>query len=203
MKNLLKFILLITLIFSCSASKEYTYFDENNVEIDKKTYIKKKQTGELLGIQLDSTKLKLTTREKRGTLTNMPKFIETLEVGLNITLDTTKPIAVIFYPGEDSCNSGGTGKNEWIKNWYKQLEDGLQQVAEIKPLYIYKDSKGLESYDGLLDWKQDPNQFIENLFFKHHYPCNSFVVISSKGDYISYFGEFPKEFLWEAAQILK
>ena len=46
-------------------------------------------------------------------------------------------------------------------------------------------------------------EFIEQLFFKHHYPCSSFVVISSKGDYISYFGEFPKEFVWEAVQILK
>ena len=199
MKNLLRFICLFILIYSCSSSKNHSYFDENNVEIDKRKYNKRKHSGELLGIKIDSSKLKLTTREKRGILNNMPKFVETLEAGLNTTLDNNKPIVIIFYPGEDPCNSNGVTNKEC----YKQLEDGLQQVAKTKPLYIYKDAKGLENYDGLLEWKQDPNQFIENLFFKYHYPCNSFVVISSKGDYISYFGEFPEEFLWEAAQILK
>ena len=204
MRNLLKSILLSLFILSCSSTKDYRYFDENNVEISKSKFNRIRLTNKLLDIPGDSINhKKLTLREKRGTLTNMPKFIETLKVGLNITLDATKPIAIIFYPGEDSCNSGGTGKKEWVKNWNKQLEDGLHQVAKIKPLYIYKDSKGLENYDGLLDWKQDPNQFIVQLFFKHHYPCSSFVVISSKGDYISYFGEFPKEFVWEAVQILK
>ena len=207
MKNLLKIIVLSLILNACCSSKfkkkDYSYFDENNVEIDKKTYKKKKETGGLLGFQLDSAKLKLTAREKRGTLSNMPKFVETLEAGLNTTLDNNKPITIIFYPGEDHCNSVTSMRIDYMKVWYSQLEDGLQQVAEIKPLYIYKDSKGIEDYDGLLDWKQDPNQFIEHLFFKHHYPCKSFVVISSKGDYISYFGEFPKEFVWEAAQILK
>ncbi len=207
MKSLLKIIILNLLLCACSSSKvnknATKYFDENNIEISKKDFNKKKKTGKLLEITIDSINRKLTTRERRGTLNNMPKFIETLETGLNTVLESNKPIAIIFYPGKDPCNSGGTGKKEWIKNWYKQLEDGLQQVAQIKPLYIYKDSKGLENYDGLLDWKQDPNQFIEHLFFKHHYPCSSFVVISSKGDYISYFGEFPKEFVWEAAQVLK
>ena len=206
MKTLLKIIFLSLILNACWSSKfktkDYTYFDENNVEIDKKIYRKKKQTGGLLGFQLDSTKFKLTAREKRGTLSNMSKFVETLKTGLNITLDNNKPIAIIFYPGEDHCNSVASMRIDYMKAWYNQLEEGLQQVAQTKPLYIYKDSKGLENYDGLLEWKQDPNQFIKNLFFNHHYPCNSFVVISSKGGYISYFGEFPKEFLWEAAQIL-
>jgi len=203
MRILLKFLLLSIFIFSCSSTKDYSYFDENTIEISKKAFNKKRQTRKYLPITIDSTTLKLTTREKRGTLNNMSKFFETLEAGLNTKLDTSKPIAIIFYPGEDDCNNSGTTNKEWIKNWHEQLEDGLEQVAQIKPLYVYKNSKGIEDYDGLLDWKQDPNQFIEQLFFKHHYPCKSFVVISGKGDYISYFGEFPKEFVWEAAQILK
>lgn len=203
MKNLLRFICLITLINSCSPSKNYRYFDENNVEISSHKFTRGLLTGKLLSIQLDATKLKLTTREKHGTLTNMPKFVELLEVGLNTKIDSTKPIVIVYYPGEDKFNRALNEDIDKMMKWYHQLEDGLQQVAQTKPLYIYKDSKGLENYDGLLEWQQDPNQLIENLFFKYHYPCNSFVVISSKGDYISYFGEFPKEFLWEATQILK
>ncbi len=41
---------------------------------------------------------------------------------------------------------------------------------------------------------------IERLFFKYHYPCSSFVVISKNGDYISYFGEFGMKPVWEATQ---
>ncbi|WP_347922797.1 hypothetical protein [Pontimicrobium sp. SW4] len=203
MKTLLKIIIISLLISSCSSSKNYTYFDENNFEISSREYTRGILTGKLLSIQLDSTKLKLTTREKHGTLTNLSKFVELLEVGLDTKIDSTKPIVIIFYPGEDKFNRALNENIDNMSKWYYQLENGLQQVAKIKPLYIYKDSKGLENYEGLLDWKQDPNQFIEHLFFKHHYPCHSFVVISSKGDYISYFGEFPKEFVWEAAQILK
>ena len=87
MKKLLRFICLITLINSCSPSKNYSYFDENNVEIDKKDFRRGILDGKLL-IKIDSTKLKLTTREKRGILNNMPKFVETLEAGLNIKIDS-------------------------------------------------------------------------------------------------------------------
>jgi hypothetical protein len=56
--------------------------------------------------------------------------------------------------------------------------------------------------DGFKEWFQDPEQIIETLFFKKQYPCSSFVVISEKGDFISYFGEFPKEYVWKAMKIL-
>src|SRR5690554_7472784 len=39
-------------------------------------------------------------------------------------------------------------------------------------------------------------------FFEYHYPCHSFVVISKDGNYISYFGEFMKEYVWEATQLM-
>jgi hypothetical protein len=42
----------------------------------------------------------------------------------------------------------------------------------------------------------------ERLFFKYHYPCESFVVISKKGEFISYFGEYSKEYVWKVAKIL-
>jgi hypothetical protein len=45
-------------------------------------------------------------------------------------------------------------------------------------------------------------KIVENLFFEHHYPCSSFAVISKNGDYISYFGEIGKEYIWEATQIM-
>ena len=75
-------------------------------------------------------------------------------------------------------------------------------MANTKPVYIYKDGEGLEKYDGIIKWHKDPNKIIEELFFKYHYPCMSFVAISGNGEFISFFGEFGKETVWTAVEIL-
>ncbi|PQV48916.1 hypothetical protein CLV33_104122 [Jejuia pallidilutea] len=212
-KVLLTFIIEI-LIFSCSGTKigknKTRYFDENNVEISKSQFNRIRSTNKLLGIPGDSINhKKLTLREKRGKINNRKSLELLLEKATNLELDSLKPIVIIFHPGKDKNNSGAF-KNyksnsyniERIRQWYGQLEDGINQVAQTKPIYIYKDSSGLEKYDGILTWYKDPEKTIEKLFFKHHYPGSSFVVISKNGDYISYFGEFGKEYVWEATQIM-
>ena len=63
------------------------------------------------------------------------------------------------------------------------------ETAQTKPIYIYKNKSGLKK-SREISWHQDPIATIEKLFFKEHYPCGSFVVISKDGDFISYFGEY-------------
>ena len=144
----------------------------------------------------------MTLREKRGKITNRALLESLLEKETNQELDSNKPIVIIYYPGKDRCNSSGSATKESRKIWFGQLEDGINQVAQTKPIYIYKDNDGLEKYDGVLTWHKDPDGTIERLFFKYHYPCSSFVVISKDGDYISYFGEFGKQYVWEATQLM-
>ena len=207
MKKVLITFIIGILICSCSATKtgkdKTRYFDENNVEISKSKFNRIRSTNKLLDIPGDSINhKKLTLREKRGKINDRKSLELMLEKATNLELDSDKPIVIIYYPGKDRCNSSGTTDKEWIKSWYGQLEDELNQVAEIKPLYIFKDNEGLEKYDGILNWHKDPEKTIERLFFEHHYPCSSFVAISKNGDYISYFGEFGKEYVWEATQIM-
>ena len=207
MKKVLLTSLIGILIYSCSVTKtgkETTrYFDENNVEISKSKFNQIRSTNKLLDIPGDSINhKKLTLREKRGKINDRKSLELLLEKATDRELDSDKPIVIIYYPGKDRCNSSGTTNTEWIKSWYGQLEDGLNQVAQVKPLYIFKDNDGLEKYNGILNWKKDPEKTIERLFFEYHYPCSSFVVISKNGDYISYFGEFGKEYVWEATQIM-
>ena len=207
MKKILLTFIIGILICSCSATKtgkdKTRYFDENNVEITKSKFNRIRSTNKLLDIPGDSINhRKLTLREKRGKINDRKSLELLLEKATNLELDSNKPIVIIYYPGKDRCNSSGTTDTEWIKSWYGQLEDGLNQVAEVKPLYIFKDNDGLEKYNGILNWKKDPEKTIERLFFEYHYPCSSFVVISKNGDYISYFGEFGKEYVWEATQIM-
>ena len=179
------------------------YFDENNVEISKSKFHLIRSTNKLLYMSGDSANhKKLTLREKRGKITNRALLESLLEKETNQELDSTKPIVIIYYPGKDRCNSSGSATKESRKIWFGQLEDGINQVAQTKPIYIYKYNDGLEKYDGVLTWHKDPEGTVERLFFEYHYPCSSFVVISKNGNYISYFGEFGKEYVWEATQIM-
>jgi len=207
MKKILQITIIGILIYSCSATKtgkERTrYFDENNLEISKSKFDRIRSTNKLFEIPGDSTNhKKLTLREKRGKITNRALLETLLENEINQELDSTKPIVIIYYPGKDPCNSSGLATKESRRNWFAQLEDGIIKVAQTKPIYIYKNNDGLEKYDGVLTWHKDPEETVERLFFEYHYPCSSFVVISKDGNYISYFGEFGKEYVWEATQIM-
>ena len=203
MKKSLFILFFGILISSCSSSKGRTqkkkYFNENNVKISKSKFRKIRATNRLLDIPGDSAHhRKLTLRDKRGKITNRPILELLLENEINREIDSTKPIVIIFYPGKDPCNSSGSASKEQRKYWFDVLEDGIYQLVKTKPIYIYKEKEGLEKHHGVLTWHKDPNKTIERLFFEHHYPCSSFVVISKDGDYISFFGEFGKKYLWGA-----
>ncbi len=179
------------------------YFDENNIEISKSKFNRIRSTNKLLDIPGDSVNhKKLTLREKRGKISNRALLESLLEKEIKQELDSTKPLVIVYYPGKDPCNSSGSATKESTKIWFGQLEDGINQVAQTKPIYIYKNNDGLEKDDGVLTWHKDPDGTVEKLFFEHHYPCGSFVVISKDGNYISYFGEFGKEYVWKATQIM-
>lgn len=207
MKKILLTFIIGILIYACSVNKnrknKMRYFNENNIEISKSKFNRIRSTNKLLDITGDSINhKKLTLREKRGKINDRKSLELSLEKATNLELDSDKPIVIIYYPGKDDCNSSGTTDKRWIKSWHEELEEGLKQIAEVKPLYIFKDNDGLKKYDGILIWREDPERIVERLFFKHHYPCASFVVISRNGDYISYLGEFRKEYVWKATQIM-
>lgn len=207
MKKIIVTLLFGILFYSCSSTKignaKTKYFNENNIEISKSKFDQIRSTNKLFEIPGDSINhKKLTLREKRGKINDRKSLEFLLEEVTNQKINSNKPIVIIYYPGKDHCNSTGATNKEWIINWYGQLEEGLNQIAQVKPIYIYKDNDGLKKYDGILDWKKDLDGIIERLFFKYHYPCSSFVVISKEGDYISYFGEFGKKYVWEATQLM-
>lgn len=207
MNRILLLLFLGISIHSCSSTKtrnnQIRYFDENNVEISKSKFNRIRSTSKLLDIPGDSANhKKLTLRFQRGKITNRAIFESVLEKATGKNIDSEQSIVIIYYPGKDPCNSSGSASKAHREYWFLQLEDGINQIAKTKPIYIYKDENGLEKYFGILTWHKDPEGIIERLFFKYHYPCSSFVVISKEGDYISYFGEFGKEQIWEATQLM-
>ncbi|WP_127845303.1 hypothetical protein [Psychroflexus aestuariivivens] len=201
MKKSIVFILLGFLFLCCSP--KIRYFNENNVEISKAKFEEIRSTNALLDIPGDSTHhRKLTLREKRGKLTNKPKLEALLSKATEREIDPNKPIAIIYYPGKDRCNSTGSATKEKIRKKNERFIENMNILAGIKPIHIYKDKKGLDKYEGSVDWVKDPEGIVEKLFFEYHYPCYSFVVISKNGYYISYFGEFGSTYVLRVTETI-
>ncbi|NNE32787.1 MAG: hypothetical protein HKN40_10505 [Winogradskyella sp.] len=208
MKKFLILLLIGISIYCCSSTKieekEIKYFNENNIEISKSEFKKLNTNSKFLGLTIDSTNhKKLILRENYGSISNRAALEELLENVANRELESSKPLVIIYYPGKDKCNSaGGFTDKSWVKNWRIELEEGLNRVANVKPIYIFKKKEGLESHRDVIELRKDPENIVERLFFKDHYPCGSFVVISEDGDYVSYLGEYPKSFVWAAAKMM-
>ena len=126
-----------------------------------------------------------------------------MQNGSNTSIDSNKPLVIIYYPGKDKCNSSGSSTRRSTKVWYNKMEKGINKIEPSNIVYVYKDSTDLfERHDGFKDWKQDPNKVIEKTFFKTHPPCGGYVLISDSGRYISHLAEFDKKFLWQRLEQL-
>lgn len=193
-------IFLIGILFSsCSSSK---FFDENNKEIDRSKFNEQLSTYKYLEIPGDSVNhKKLIKREARGKINNREELQTLLENATHRKINSEKPIVVIYYPRKDKCNTTGLNVDEsLIRSSNRRLKSKLYQIAEIEPIYIYKNNKGLKKHGRVFKWVKDPEGIFEKTFFKHYYPCSSYVVISKNGEYISYLGEFAKEQVWESTE---
>ncbi|WP_226065464.1 hypothetical protein [Kaistella polysaccharea] len=205
MKNLLPTLLFAILMYSCSATpaatKEIKYFDEDDNQITKTKFDEIRATHKFLDVPGDSMNhKKLIFRVNRGNISSRPALQSLIEKAINEKLDDSKPLVIIFHPGEDECNSSRLTGQTFLRNRFRELEDGVNKIAQTKPIYVYKNDTGLRKYKGIVNWHKDPAGTIERLFFQNHYPCSSFVVISKEGHFISYFGEFYKTQVFQAIQ---
>ncbi|MAX71864.1 MAG: hypothetical protein CMC76_12335 [Flavobacteriaceae bacterium] len=184
--------------------QDYKYFDENYNPISKSEFEKRKWKRGLLSIKGDSTNHKiLSERESNGLIENRKYLDSLLTISTSKKIDSTKPLVIIYYPGKDKCNSSGKATRRSLRSWYNQMEKGISKIKESNILYIYKNTNGLYGRnDAYKEWIEDPEQTIENAFFKRHYPCSSFVVISEDGNFISHFGELIKDDIWNALEVL-
>src|SRR5690606_24747885 len=176
----------------------------NYNSISKREFEKRKKNNILLSLQGDSINHKiLHVREIHGTLKNRNHLDSLLTLSTRKKIDSTKPLVIIYYPGKDPCNSSGSATSISKRIWYEEMEIEINKIRESNIVYVYKKSDELfRKKNKYTEWIKDPEQTIERLFFNRHYPCSSFVVISEKANFISYFGEFPKEFVWRSVEVL-
>jgi len=180
------------------------YRNEMGGIITRENYEQQILNGPYFGVPgIDPNEQVLIFRMPFGQIDNPMEFYEAL--GLMEEFKAGKPIVVIFYPGKDECNS--TGSNEKNSKFYQKDHDWLMKNIAKKgafgPAYIYKNPSGLEKYAGIMTWSPDPDSRFEQTFFKYPYPCRSFVVLDTSGNYRAILGEFPNSQIVEALKKLE
>ena len=183
------------------SSSNWIYLDHLGQEIDKSNFEKLLDTNSFLDIDSVNYK-KLIVRESYGQLSSRAVLEQNLEITLNITIDSTSPIIILYYPGIDPCNSSGNVDANDSKSSYNKLQKTVKKQFNTNALYICQAESELHKSEKLVPWKKDPQRMIEKLFFKHHYPCGSYVVIDPLGRFISYFGEYMTEDIIAHANLL-
>ncbi|MFV8837455.1 hypothetical protein [Salinimicrobium soli] len=185
-------------------SDSLMYFDENYQRISAEEFYNKKISQGWSSRKVDSLNHRiLHPRSTYGDIENKNFITTQLERLTGKKVDTTKNIVVIYYPGKDGCNSSARVSRRDMSYRYKKMERKVNKIAESSFFYIYNDKEGLyEKMDGFREWYQDPDYIFQELFFKHHYSCSSFVLISNTGEFITTFGEFSLDEMLESMKFL-
>ncbi len=206
MKKLLLLSIALLLLCSCKTNqntnsnsakvnyrKSYLYDQENNKISQSKFYDQLLNNQDLSWAYVSNkTKFdkKIVAGQKHGKIANKAIIVKLLKEKLKIDIANDKPLVILYYPGKDPCNSSGSATKETRVKAQQDFEDKLYQLAQIKPIYLYKTNEGLADKNDLSKWRKDPDGLIESLFFEYHYPCASFLVISKDGQFTSRFGEY-------------
>jgi hypothetical protein len=98
-------------------------------------------------------------------------------------------VFINYYPGRDRCNSSGIATRNSIGKSNLRLKRAIKRRNNIVNINFYKDSVGLYRYSKNQEWVEDPNDIIENTFFKYHFPCSSYLILHRSGKYYVYYGE--------------
>lgn len=182
-----------TLIFSCSAKKEFTYFDVDNTQISKMQFQEKRATNKYFDLTSDSLNYKkLIERYETGKIENVRTYQSLILNRSEKKLDLSKPLVIIYHPGKDRCNSSGAASKKTLARWYSELEKGIVELNANAPIYLYKEKEGLEKYEDIISYYKDPEGLTEKLFFKYHYPVPVLWLSPLPGNIILTLGNLVK-----------
>lgn len=213
-------ILLLTclLIIGCSSTEQVKqeiqreipstngnkYFNHKNEQITVEEFISIRKTNKYLDIPLESPNhYKLIERFNNGQLESPSRFYDYLENTFGVKLDKSQIVFINYHPGLDSCNTSGSATVKSIEKWFRILDKELKKYSENDIIHIAKkDSKILERQK-TLGFLYDTDGHVESYFFKQHYPCSSYVIISPDGRYSSYFGEYSDYSMLKSIKFLK
>ncbi|WBX78366.1 hypothetical protein PG911_08910 [Tenacibaculum ovolyticum] len=187
-------ILLISYFHLFSFGQKKELYVNDDFEYISKTEFNKKSEQSLnynLRFKLDSIYLNVKVlRSKKGKI--KLKILDSIKnvfyVNKTEKFSDNDIFLINYYPGKGKCSSIGYKSN--FKSKYNQFRKKFDKIENLKQLFIYKSKRGLKGFGNKIDWKSDINRLIEKTFYPIHYPCGGYVIIDSKGNYISKRGEY-------------
>jgi len=195
--NLVYFVILLTSnLFS--QNKEKKYYNTSFDSIGEKEFynLLKRDNYNYNSFELaDQHAYVLYQRKAKGKLST-DELAELNKYLLNMGSIDNKINVIIYYPGKDYCNKkeGNSTWNIFDSDYSKEVK----KINTVNQFWIYKSDEDLKYYyPKKVQWRKDEGQFIENLFFKMHYPCFSSAIIDEDGNYILNLGEFGKHEIWK------
>jgi len=212
MKHLLFFGLLFLASSLFSQDKKTYFLNEKLTSISKEAFWDDENSCEAtcntlrLQYNLDTADFYVkVSRLHDGTISKDSLLLlkKDLELSSGSKIDSTNLIVIDFYPRKDECNSGGSSTRYKTKRYHEKYLKKLHSLAPVSQFSIYGKPEGLERYGGFKIWKPDLNSRVKNNFFPLDYPCGSVVVICPDGHFMSYFGEYSKELVWNLVKLLR
>lgn len=193
------FLLLFPLlVYSQDKGKRLVYYNENFDEISSNEFNKATSRNEFLDLYFNNDSLAygiFIRRKKIGKL-NENRFKKINEYLSFPFKGESKFAIIIYYPGKDGCNK--TVKNTSWNIFHNDFLKKIKKKKNLKHFWVYKNNNGLHNYyPNKVNWQKDDKRLIEKIFFKYHFPCANFVIIDKEGRFISHFGEFGKNKVWE------
>lgn len=201
-KKLILFFLFIS-INLYSQEKNVIYLNEDEELISKKEFIYQKHSPDNLALYFENDSIYKCVLIKRNQSEKLKETeFKQLKDFLSIqSLNDKELIVLIYYPGKDNCND--VERNSTWNLFDDDYLKKLNKISKVHHHWIFKNEQGLEYfYPEKINWQKDNSRVIEKMFFKYHYPCFSFVVINSLGEYSAYYGEFGKQKVWEISKKL-
>ncbi|XLS28885.1 hypothetical protein ACJD0Z_17025 [Flavobacteriaceae bacterium M23B6Z8] len=219
MKNYVIIFLIGYLLMSSEVTAQKTkkvYLDTDDTELSRRDYKKKyKKAGyQVLDLKITDTDSlevrKLFWREHQGALNaialdQLKQYLRQLS---GKELPEANYIAINYYPGPDKCNKGGY--NEYELEMMESYELALETIGNASQYYIHNKETMAPTGTKKDQSLADQTNLFKNVFFPHHFPCKSFVVIHPDGRYVKYYGEhslqavvdvlqadWDQDFFWE------
>lgn len=194
MKKIVVLILIFGFnVFIAFGQKKNVYVNEDLEVISKAEFNKKNFTSEYFNLkyetETDSVYANIIVKKVRKGKISL-NLLDSIKLSLSSDINyfsENKFIVINYYPGKDNCNS--SGNKDIAREGYRGFLRRISKKKNTKQFFVYKSIEGTEDY-GKLSWIKDKESIIERIFFPLHYPCGSFVLIDSSGNYYSYKSEY-------------
>ena len=190
----MKYLIIIISIFYSTifnAQNKIIYLDDDLNEIKAKAYAKSNDNNYFLEIEDNDTLFKIKIKHfKAGKLskTEHLNLKEELSKLSGQTISDKSKIIINYYHGKDKCNSSGNPKLAGER--FISFSEKVNNKRNTVQLFMYKSSEDLLKYGQKINWVEDKNKKVSELFFPLDYPCGSAVIIYRSGRYKSFRGEY-------------